>query len=277
MTCIGRWLLISLLIAGCRLAEESEAGVAGPDTPGTLPGEVTTGMVIRVNDGDSLVVETRSGEVEVRLMGINAPESYECYGQESERRLVELVEGEQVGLEEVGRDQFGRTLAYLWLGDRLVNLEQVAGGLAIATTPEVGDVRGETLLESEDQAYESGLGMWSDTVCGASGPPPSVDISGSVSSFDPPGPDDEVLGQEWVALSSEEGVDLSGWTIRDESSVHRCLLPGEFSIVSGAERIVASTDPCWDPGDSSVWNNGGDMALLLDTAGRVVARLRYPG
>ncbi len=274
MTRIGRWLLISLLVAGCRAANESEAG---SDTPGALPGEVTTGMVIRVHDGDSLVVEARSGEVEVRLMGINAPESDECYGRESKQHLVELVEGEQVGLEEMGQDQFGRTLAYLWLGDRLVNLDQVGGGLAIATAAEVGDVRGETLLDSEEQAYESGLGMWSDTVCGASGQPPSVDIAGSASSFDPQGPDDAVLSQEWVALSSEEGVDLSGWTIRDESSVHRCLLPDGFSVQPGANRTVASTDPCWDPGDSAVWNNGGDMALLLDTTGRVVARLRYAG
>jgi hypothetical protein len=41
--------------------------------------------------------------------------------------------------------------------------------------------------------------------------------------------------------------------------------------------MVTSIDPCWDPGDSSVWNNGGDMTLLLDASGRVVTRHRYLG
>lgn len=276
MTRIGRWVLLGLLITGCGVDGVVDV-TAGPDTAGALPGDVIPGTVTRINDGDSLVVETGSAEIEVRLMGINAPESDECLGQEAEQRLVELVEGQEVGLTDMGQDQFDRTLAYLWLGDLLVNLEQVGGGFAIATTPVEGDARGETLLDAEAEAYEMGRGMWSETVCGASGPSPSVEIVGASSSFDPQGPDDEVLGQEWVALASEERVDLGGWTIRDESSVHRCHLPGGLSIGPREERTVASTDPCWDPGDSSVWNNGGDMALLLDTSGRVVARHRYSG
>ena len=39
--------------------------------------------------------------------------------------------------------------------------------------------------------------------------------------------------------------------------------------------MVTSADPGWDPGGGPVWNNSGDMALLLDRHGRVVARWRY--
>jgi hypothetical protein len=223
-----------------------------------------------------VVAQTGAGEVEVRLMGINAPERDECFGPESEGRLVDLVDGQEVGLEAVGQDQFGRTLAYVWLDDLLINLDHVAGGFAIATTPpEEGDPHGGTLLDAEDGAFEEGWGMWSETVCGGSGPLPSVVVDGDASSFDPRGPDEEALGEEWVAFSSEETVDLGQWVIRDESSEHRCQLPSDLVVEPGVTLTVASTDPCWDPGGSPVWNNGGDMALLLDASGRVVARHRY--
>jgi hypothetical protein len=46
-------------------------------------------------------------------------------------------------------------------------------------------------------------------------------------------------------------------------------------IGPGAEVTIRSSDPGWDPGDSAVWNNGGDVVLLLDDGGRVIARFRY--
>jgi hypothetical protein len=212
------------------------------------------------------------------MMGINSPERDECFGLQAEDRLIALVDGQEVGLEEVGQDQFDRTLAYVWLGDLLVNLDQVDGGFAIATTPpEDGDPHGETVLDAEEAAFEAGQGMWSETACGASGLLPEVEVDGPASSFDPRGPDEEVLGEEWVALTAVEAVELGGWVIRDESSEHRCHLPSGLTIEPGDVLRVASTDPCWDPGERSVWNNGGDMALLLDTTGRVVARHRYSG
>jgi micrococcal nuclease len=269
--------ILGLVIGACQPSGVDDPD-PGPGAGGSAPGGTTTGTVVRVNDGDSVVVETGASDVEVRMMGINSPEREECFGLEAEDRLIALVDGQEVGLEEVGQDQFDRTLAYVWLGDLLVNLDQVDGGFAIATTPpEDGDAHGETLLDAEDAAFEAGQGMWSETVCGASGLLPEVEVDGPASSFDPRGPDEEVLGEEWVALTAGEAVELGGWVIRDESSEHRCHLPSGLTIEPGDVLRVASTDPCWDPGERSVWNNGGDMALLLDTTGRVVARHRYSG
>ena len=276
MTRVGAVVILGLIMAGCQPAEVSDEIDLGPGAGGPVPEGLTTGTVVRVNDGDSVVVETGSGAVEVRMMGINTPERDECFGAEAEDRLIELIDGEEVGLEDVGQDQFDRALAYLRLGDRLVNLDQVEGGFAIATTPEEGDRHGPAIIEAEEFAFETGLGMWSDTVCGASGLVPSVEVS-SESSFDPRGPDEEVLGEEWVTISGNETLDLEGWVIRDESSQHRCHLGPGVSLDPGTELRVTSADPCWDPGGTSVWNNGGDMALLQDPSGRVIARYRYVG
>jgi endonuclease YncB( thermonuclease family) len=277
MTRIWTAAILGLMMGACQPAvvEDPEPGPGAGDT---APVDLTTGDVVRVNDGDSMVVETGTGDVEVRMMGINTPERDECFGVEAEDRLIDLVDGQEVGLEELGRDQFDRTLAYVWLEGLLVNLDQVEGGFAIATTsPEEGDPHGDTLLDAEDAAFEAGQGMWSETVCGASGPLPPVEVDGPGSSFDPRGPDEEVLGEEWVAFIAEDAVDIGGWVIRDESSEHRCHLPSDLTIEPGEVLRVTSADPCWDPGERSVWNNGGDMALLLDTTGRVVARHRYLG
>jgi endonuclease YncB( thermonuclease family) len=271
-------MILGVIIAACRPAGDVIEVGPGPGSAGPAPGDLTTGIVVRVNDGDSLVVETGTGDVEVRMMGINSPERDECFGPEAHDRLTALVDRQEVGLEVVGQDQFDRTLAHVWLGELLVNLDQVGGGFAIATTPpEEGDPHGGTLLDAEDTAFERGQGMWSETACGASGPIPAVEVDGEESSFDPRGPDEEVLEEEWVALTADEPVDLGGWVIRDESSEHRCHLPPGLAIDPGVLLRVASTETCWDPGARSVWNNGGDMALLLDTTGRVVARHRYVG
>jgi endonuclease YncB( thermonuclease family) len=268
--------MIVALIAGCQPGEVGgEPPRSGPSD--AFPPGIATGTVARVNDGDSLVVDTGSGQIEVRLMGINAPESDECSGPEAAARLAGLVDEETVGVEEVGQDQFDRTLAYLWLGDLLLNLDQVANGLAIATTPEEGDARGPAIVAAEDGAFEAGLGMWSETACGASGPRPEVGVDGAASSFDPSGPDEEALEQEWVSLSSGAGVAVADWVIRDESAQHRCRLPTGALVGPGTGLSVTSADPCWSPGRSPVWNNGGDMVLLLEPSGRVAARLRYEG
>ena len=265
----GGALFLAILLCSCQAPEQAD-GTADP------PGDLILGRVERVNDGDSAVVVTEDSEVEVRLMGVNAPEQDECHYQESRDHLTGLIEGESVGLEVSSTDQFDRTLAYVWLDGLLVNEDLVSGGFAIATTPpEEGDPHGESLIGAEEEAFRAGAGLWSATACGSAAPTPEITIDDGDSVFDPSGPDDEVLDGEWVSLTSTGTVDAGGWTIRDESSQHRCHLRADAVIAEENGLIVTSADPCWEPGASPVWNNGGDMILVLDDSGTVVARHRY--
>ncbi len=228
----------------------------------------------RVIDGDSLVVDLGDEATDIRLIGLNAPEREECFHDEATTRLIDLLEEERAGIETVGTDQFGRALAYLWLGDLLINHDMVAGGFAIATTPDPGDSQGSTLIAAEEAAVSAGVGLWSADACGGTGATPDVSIGPDLQ-FDPPGRDEESLDRERITLVSPESIDMSGWVVRDESSTHRCLLPPGTSVGPGKDLAISSADPCWDPGLSPVWNNDGDMALLLDPIGRIVARHRY--
>lgn len=228
-----------------------------------------------MHDGDTVVVRLGNEERDVRLMGINTPEVDECFYAEAVDRARSLLEDATVGVDEIGVDQFDRVLAYLWLDDELVNQTLVGEGYALATTPEPGDADGETIVVSETAASASRVGLWGLEVCGASGPVPVVTVSLRDSNTDPAGPDEDDLAGEWVDFVFESATDISGWTVRDESSAHRCRFADGTEAVAGETRRVTSADPCWEPGRSPVWNNGGDLVLLLDENGRVVANARY--
>ena len=209
-------------------------------------------------------------------MAINAPEQDECYYTEALEYLIETVKGRKVALHVVDVDQFGRTLAHVFRGETHVNLDLVRRGLAIATTPGEDDRYGETILGEEQDAYDEGRGLWSSAACGA-GPLPTIIIDGLTSSPDPTGPDDENLAGEIIVIVSLEPdpLDLTGWTVRDESSRHRYRIPAGTTLNHQERLIIASDNSAWDPGGSPVWNNDGDMGLLLDDDGRVVDRWRY--
>lgn len=224
-------------------------------------------------DGDTLeVAPDDGGTIELRLSGVNAPESNECHYRESTTFLTDAAEGLEVSYLLSGRDQFGRWLAQVWVDGSNLNRELVARGHAIATTPDDGE---PSYLSSEADAARAGLGMWSDGACGDSDPPPDVEIADVEPN--PPGPDEADLGGEVVVISNlgETAVDLAGWSIRDESSRHRFRFPVDTSIAPGGRIEVKSSDSGWSPGGSPVWNNDGDLVILSEPSGRIVDHVRY--
>jgi endonuclease YncB( thermonuclease family) len=96
--------------------------------------------VTRVLDGDTLVLD--NGET-VRLIGVDAPETHhpeipvQRFGEESTEFLRRFAEGFECTLEYEPsniRDQYGRLLAYVFVGDRLTNAEIIRRGYAYAYT-----------------------------------------------------------------------------------------------------------------------------------------------
>jgi endonuclease YncB( thermonuclease family) len=237
---------------------------------------LVAGEVLEVQDGDTFLFMTAEGEVTIRLLGVNAPERDECLHDEAAPALANLLANADVGVDEHGQDQFGRTLAYVWTGDILVNLELVENGLAIATTPGETETWGADLLAAEEAAFRGETGLWAANACDPD-PVTSVDLEVDTSGHNPSGPDDQVLDFEQVAIVNRGTAmaDLSGWVLRDESSSHRFRFPDGTLIEPGSALEVSSDDPGWDPGGSPVWNNDGDMALVLTPSGTVVARERY--
>jgi micrococcal nuclease len=89
------------------------------------------GQVTRVVDGDSLWLTPASGPpLEVRLVGIDAPEGCQAGGTQSRRMLEELVLRRMVSVRSEGRDDFGRTLGTVMLDGLNVNQRLVEEGQA---------------------------------------------------------------------------------------------------------------------------------------------------
>lgn len=227
--------------------------------------------VDHIFDGDTIEVVDDGDSVRVRLDGINAPDQGECWYREATEALDQLIGTRPVVLEVTGEDQFDRVLAYVWVGSLQTNLEMVAAGHAIATTPLTS-----SMAQAETEARRQQLGLWSPQACG-SGPIATVEIDTRRSVVDPPGPDGDNLEGEVIYLRNPgtQPVAMGGWVLRDESSRHRFHFPRGFELGAGEVYPVRSSAPEWDPGDSPVWNNDGDIIMLLDHTGRVVSAHRY--
>jgi micrococcal nuclease len=105
-------------------------------------------------------------------------------------------------------------------------------------------------------------------------------IAISNANFVAPSPEKENLNGEWVEVSNNGTADanLTGWTLEDAQN-HTYTFP-DFSLKAGAKVVIhtgvgtdTSADLFWNR-NSSVWNNDGDLATLMDVSGNIVAR--YP-
>ena len=112
--------------------------------------------VERVIDGDSL--ELASGE-QVRLFGIDSPESDQPYADGARAELARLVQGKTVRLEVRDHDRYGRTVARVFAGDVDVNLALVREGAAWVYRNYTKD---RALITAEENARSARRGLWSE-------------------------------------------------------------------------------------------------------------------
>jgi len=89
--------------------------------------------VTRIIDGDTF--ETETGE-KVRLIGINAPEISDIFGQEAKQHLANLIDGKTVDLQPDNisndRDRYSRLLRYVILDSIDINKQMLSDGFAFA-------------------------------------------------------------------------------------------------------------------------------------------------
>jgi endonuclease YncB( thermonuclease family) len=72
-------------------------------------GDLLEGWVVRVSDGDTIVVlDTNKEQHKIRLAGIDAPESKQPFGEASREHLARLVAGKTVAVNWAKRDKYGR-------------------------------------------------------------------------------------------------------------------------------------------------------------------------
>lgn len=147
-----------------------------PSSPGGDDAAAGEATVVRVVDGDTVVVDVDGATESVRLIGIDTPESVardrpnECYGTEAADRLRALLPpGTTVRLtrDVEPRDVYDRLLAYVERSaDGLsVNVAQLSDGFAEAKHYPPNTAHRDDFEQAERAARQAGLGLWS--ACGS--------------------------------------------------------------------------------------------------------------
>jgi endonuclease YncB( thermonuclease family) len=138
------------------------------------------GSVVKIADGDTVTIVDDSGKKHrIRLMGIDAPEKAQPYGDVSTQSLVELVSDKAVTIEYQKRDRYKRIIGKVLVdppGEVFcmaldcvkkidAGLEQIRRGLAWHYKKYQGEQSEEdreTYGEAEVEAREKQLGLWKD-------------------------------------------------------------------------------------------------------------------
>jgi len=242
--------------------------------------EPFTAQVVRVKDGDTIVVLRGTEQIAIRLEGIDCPESGQAFGQKAKQATSALAHGKTVTVHPTGTDRYERTLANIILPDgRNLNHELVRQGWGWWYRQYSKD-QGMGKLEAEARAAKWGLWAESNPI------PPwdwraaqknrgipvlgevvanGVEIMGLLP--DPAGRDE---GNEAVEIgnSTDRPVDLAGWKLVDKAG-NQYRLAGTVAA-KGRLRIVMTTP-------TMPLNNDGDTVMLLDPAGVVRSRVEYTG
>jgi len=278
---------VAVLFSACALdADDSPPAPTSlrattPSAP-AVPPDGEAAVLARVLDGDSIEVELSGATVEVRLVGINAPERDECRGDAGRDALTLYLEAGPITLVAAGdddTDRFGRLLRYVYAGDAPIAEQMLISGHANVLQ---GDHPHEdAFVALADEAASSQLGMWQPDACG-----PEIATATEITKveYNPAGPDRDNSAEEYVVIHNgdEAPVDLTDWIVRDESSQHRYRFP-PVTLAPGAKLRLRSgcgddgaSDLYWCAGDA-VWSNGGDTVLLQDPNGNVIDRVLYRG
>jgi micrococcal nuclease len=162
-------LAIGLLLFGGEGGEEGggRQGGEGPGGTGARSSGVAA-RVTRVVDGDTVEVSVGGSVEDVRYIGVDTPESVapgqpvECFGRRAAEFNRRLVEGRTVRLvfDQERRDRYDRLLAYVYLGDELVNAALLRRGYARTLTIAPNDRFAPLFARLEQQAGTAGRGLW---------------------------------------------------------------------------------------------------------------------
>lgn len=128
--------------------------------------ETMTGMVVGVADGDTVTVLVNGhDQIHVRVMGIDAPEKKQAFGQRSKQAMSDCAFGKQTQVEWSKTDRYGRTVGKVSVDDVDCGLRQIELGLAWhykAYKREQQPEDRKSYAEAEAIARSAERGLWSE-------------------------------------------------------------------------------------------------------------------
>ncbi len=129
-----------------------------------------SGKIVQVSDGDTVNILVNQQTHRIRLASIDAPETAhgsnrpgQPYGEASRKHLADYVAGKTLTLICFEKDQYGRDVCDIPVGDTTANRLQVEHGMAWANQQGGGKyLRDQKLVEFEKKAKQAKLGLWAE-------------------------------------------------------------------------------------------------------------------
>jgi len=265
-------LCTALLAVACGNANNVNLNSESVTTKLPQPDNLEAVSVAQVIDGDT--INLTDGR-RVRYIGINTPERNTPYYQEATQLNKQLLQQGQIQLEyDVEQtDQYGRTLAYIWVDNVLVNQQLVAQGYAnVLFIAPNGRYEAE-FRQAEQVAQQTGIGIWQQS---------AAQLKITRIQANAPGKDNENPNGEWIEITNQgnQPVAMQNFTLKDEGNHNYTfgnvtLNPHDTVRLYSGQGQDSSTELYWGKVDDSVWNNRGDAAFLRDNNGALVDEYRY--
>lgn len=192
-------------------------------------------LVTRVIDGDTIILA--DGRT-IRYLGMDTPESVDpkkpvhCLAQAAAAKNKELVLGQYVSLiyDQEKIDKYGRTLAYVFVGDNFINLELVDLGLARAYPYAPNFLHRQDFADAQARAQQKKMGLWSG-IC--EGYKPTTNLT--TNNKQPPNPNCIIKGN--ISSSGEKIYHLPGQKYYNNTRIDTDA--GEFWFCSKNEATFA--------------------------------------
>jgi len=248
-------------------------------SPTAKPTISKTAQVCDVYDGDTIKI--KSGEI-IRYIGINSPEKTDPFFKEALDKNSSLVLGKTVSLEFdiTPKDRYGRTLAYVYTGSTLVNLEMVKAGLAVSETIQPDVKHQDEIINVQKSAREKCLGIWQG-ICQKN----NSCIKIANINYDAKGNDNTNKNGEWVEIQNtcSQNISMNNWLIKDNSASNEYHFK---SFAIAANQKVDIYSGCGQDSQEklywscpelkyAIWNNAGDHAYLYNSTGELVSDFSY--
>jgi len=159
------------------MADKSPAAVSDLATASATPEEQEKSVpVIRVIDGDTIVVGISGQQIHVRLIGINSPELNDkrtqvaCLAQKAKEEAQKLLDGQNIYLEkditQGDHDKYGRLLAYIFTaGNANFNKLMIEEGYAYEYTYNLPYKYQNEFKTAQNEARTAQKGLWNATIC----------------------------------------------------------------------------------------------------------------
>lgn len=160
-----------------------ESGEEYIDEETPAPADAPLYKVLRVVDGDTIVIEVEGKSESIRMIGVDTPElndsrtGVQCFAKEAAEKTKTLVTGKSIFLErddsQGERDKYKRLLGYVFLENgAFVNKALIAGGFAHEYTYDGAYKYQKQFKAAQVEAKEGEVGLWAPDACPEEKPAP---------------------------------------------------------------------------------------------------------